>query len=115
MRSRSITKPWLSYFHLEAENSIVSSLDTDDLTEPQTRSGLQSKNCRQSCSWAPTSKSRRSDSTAMKCAACTTAPNFRLRDVVRCSSGGTCTQRKTVVFSDPFRLKGVGRLETMRS
>jgi hypothetical protein len=57
-------------------------------TAPQTRSGLQSKNCRHSCSWAPTSKSRRSDSAAMKCAACTTASNFRLRGVLRCSSGG---------------------------
>jgi hypothetical protein len=36
-RSCSITKPWLSYFRLGAENSIVSSPDTDDLTAPQTR------------------------------------------------------------------------------
>jgi hypothetical protein len=28
-RSRSTTRPWLSYFRLEAENSIVNSPDTD--------------------------------------------------------------------------------------
>src|SRR6266436_6669197 len=110
MRSRSITKPWLSYFRLEAENSIVNWPDTDDLKRPQTRSDLQSKNCRHSCSWGPTSRSRRSGSTAMKCAACTTAPNFRLRGVLRCSPVATRTQRKTVVFSHPFRLKGVDRV-----
>src|SRR5229473_377649 len=87
-RSRSITKPWLSYFRFEAENSIVNSPDTDDLKGPQTRSDLQSKNCRHSCSWGPTSKSRRSGSTAMKCAACTTVPTFHLRGVLRRSSGG---------------------------
>jgi hypothetical protein len=75
-------------FRLEAENSIVSLPDTYDLTALQTRSDLQSKNCRHSCSWGPTSKSRRSGSRAMKCAACMTAPNFRLRGVLRCSSGG---------------------------
>ena len=46
----------------------------------------------------------------MKCAACTTAPNFRLRGVLRCSPVATRTQRKTVVFSHPFRLKGVDRV-----
>ena len=39
-----------------------------------------------------------------------TAPNFRSRGVLRCSSGGTRTQRKTVFFSHPFRLKGVDRV-----
>src|SRR5260221_579525 len=87
-RSRSIMKPWLSYFRLETENSIVDSRDTDDLTAPQKRSDLQSKNCRNSCYWVPASKSRRSGSTAMKCAACTTALNFRLRGVLRRSSNG---------------------------
>jgi hypothetical protein len=47
------------------------------------RSDLQSKNCRHTCSWGPTSKSRRRGSTAMTWAACTTAPNFHLRDVLQ--------------------------------
>ena len=52
-------------FPTETENSIINSRDTDDLTAPQKRSDLQSKNCRHSCSKGPTSKSRRSGSTAM--------------------------------------------------
>jgi hypothetical protein len=46
----------------------------------------------------------------MKCAACTTVLNFRLRGVLRCSSVATRTQRETVVFSHPFRLKWVDRV-----
>jgi len=38
-------KPWAELFRLEAKNSIVSSPDTNDLSAPQTRYGLQSKYC----------------------------------------------------------------------
>src|SRR5260370_14088818 len=109
-RSRSITKPWPSYFRLETENSIVNSQDTDDLTAPQKRCDLQSKNCRNSCYWVPASKSRRSGSTALKCAACTIALNFRLRGVLRRSSNGHAYATQDRGLRPPFRLKGVDRV-----
>jgi hypothetical protein len=45
----------------------------------------------------------------MKCAACTTAPNFRLRGVRRCNSGGHTHATQGRGLQHPFRLKGVDR------